>query len=214
MLTGSKTERLMAIMTAGAGIALLAFVALTAATPLSPEPVSTVVRGQMSDLPKPQYTAEGRMLRPTPSYRQWTFVGTPLTPNELNLPAAPFPEFHNVYVHPDDFRHYSETGEWPNGTYFVKELVSIGAKRASSGNGYFQGEFIGLEVSVKDADRFPDVPGNWAYFSFGHEYPLADSAGPQRVSDCNVCHAANADDDWVFTQFYPVLRAAIAPAGQ
>ena len=49
MLTGSKTERLMAIMTAGAGIALLAFVALTAATPLSPEPVSTVVRGQMSE---------------------------------------------------------------------------------------------------------------------------------------------------------------------
>jgi hypothetical protein len=30
------------------------------------------------------------------------------------------------------------------------------------------------------------------------------------TADCNVCHQSNAKDDWVFTQFYPVLRAAKA----
>jgi hypothetical protein len=70
------------------------------------------------------------------------------------------------------------------------------------------GEFIGLEVSMKDATRFPDQPGYWSYFSFGHEYPLADKSRPQPAASCNACHEANARQDYVFTQYYPVLRAA------
>ena len=33
-------------------------------------------------------------------YREWVYVGTPLTPNELNDGEAPFPEFHSVYINP------------------------------------------------------------------------------------------------------------------
>jgi len=32
-------------------------------------------------------------------------------------------------------------------------------------------------------------------------------AAPQATEGCNVCHQQNAAEDWVFTQFYPVLRA-------
>jgi hypothetical protein len=158
--------------------------------------------------PKPTFNDKGELLRPDVSYREWVYIGTPLTPNELNPPEAPFPEFHNVYIHPSDFDHWKRTGTFPDGTVIVKELVSVGTKQAVSGNGYFMGEFTGLETTIKDSKRFKDEPGFWAYFSFGHSYPLADTAQAFPAPACNACHAASAADDFVFTQFYPVLRAA------
>ena len=122
--------------------------------------------------PRPSFDKDGNLIRPDTSYREWVYVGTPLTPNDLNPPEAPFPDFHNVYIHPDDLDHYKRTGQFRDGTVLMKELVSVGSKRAVSGKGYFMGEFTGLEATIKDAKRFPDEPGNWAYFSFGHEYPL------------------------------------------
>ncbi len=156
---------------------------------------------------KPGFTADGKLLQPT-AYREWIFVGTPLTPNELNPPEAPFPEFHNVYIHPADYAAYKKTGKFADGTLLVKELVSVGSKKATSGNGYFMGEFIGLEVAMKDSKRFAKDPGNWAYFSFGHSYPLEKAAAKQAVANCNTCHQESAAQDYVFTQYYPVLRAA------
>jgi len=62
---------------------------------------------------------------------------------------------------------------------------------------------------VKDATRFADEPGNWAYFSFGHQpEPYAETATAFPTETCNACHEVNAADDFVFTQYYPVLRAA------
>lgn len=89
----------------------------------------------------------------------WIFVGTPVTPNELNDGKAPFPEFHNVYIDPVSYKHYKKTGKFRDGTLMVKELVSVGSKSAPSGNGYFQGEYIGLEATIKDSKRFTEEPG-------------------------------------------------------
>jgi len=33
-------------------------------------------------------------------------------------------------------------------------------------------------------------------------------AAAEPTAACNACHKANAADDLVFTQYYPVLRAA------
>ena len=63
--------------------------------------VATSVQAGDRSLPKPSFNAEGELLRPDFRFREWVYVGTPLTPNELNPPEAPFPEFHNVYIHPD-----------------------------------------------------------------------------------------------------------------
>ncbi len=169
---------------------------------------SAVYADAGADFPKPSYNDKGEMIRPDLSYREWVYVGTPLTPNDLNPPEAPFPEFHNVYIHPSDFDHYKRTGQFPDGTVLIKELVLVGSNTAVSGKGYFMGEFTGLEATVKDSERFPDEPGNWAYFTFGHSYPLADSAAAFPAAACNACHEASAADDFVFTQYYPVLRAA------
>lgn len=154
-----------------------------------------------------KYTDDGQLIRPE-GYRKWTFVGTPVTPNDMNGGEAPFPEFHVVYMDTESFAHYEKTGEFRDGTALVKELISVGDKTATSGEGYFMGDYIGLEVTIKDSKRFKDEPGNWAYFSFGHKYPLADKAKAQAAANCNSCHENSAAEDWVFSQYYPVLHAA------
>ena len=164
--------------------------------------------------PKPQFNDQGQLIRPEVGYREWVYIGTPITPNDMNPPAAPFPDFHNVYIHPGDYRHFRQTGQFRDGTVIIKELVSVGSKQAVSGTGYFMGEFIGLEATIKDSKRFAKEPGYWAYFSFGHEYPLADVADAFPAAACNACHEASAALDFVFTQYYPVLRAARASSGK
>jgi len=153
--------------------------------------------------------ASGKLVRPT-GYREWVFAGTPVTPNDMNNGKAAFPEVHSVYIHPNAWNQWKRTGHFPDGTILVKELISVGSKQAASGAGYFMGEFIGLEAAVKSAKDFPDEPGNWGYFSFSSpdHRTLLPSAAPQATETCNSCHQTAAKDDWVFTQHYPVMRAA------
>lgn len=151
----------------------------------------------------------GELQRPT-GYREWIQVGTPLTPNDMNDGKATFPEFHNVYIDPESWDHWKKTGKFREGTVFVKEMVSVGSKSAVSGNGYFMGEFIGLEVTIKSKAAFPNEPGNWAYFSFSSpdHKTIKETAQAFPAAACNSCHEKSAKDDFVFTQYYPVLRAA------
>jgi hypothetical protein len=181
------------------GIAGLSYVLAVKAAP--PEGRTSLV----------EFTPDGKLKRPV-GYRQWVYVGTPLTPNDLNGGEAAFPEFHAVYIDPESFAHYQKTGEFRDGTVMIKELISVGAKEASSGKGYFMGEFRGLETSIKDSKRFKDEPGSWAYFSFGHKYPLKAEATKQNAAACNACHQTSAVKDDVFSQYYPVLRAAAPSA--
>jgi len=156
----------------------------------------------------PRYTADGKVIRPE-GWRKWVYVGTPVTPGDLNGGEANFREFHNTYIDPASFETYRNTGVFPNGTMIVKEMVKVGSKEASSGNGYLMGEFFGLELCIKDTVRYKDEPGGWVYMSFGHKLePYNDTAEIEDSASCNSCHEASADDDWVFTQYYPVLRAA------
>ena len=154
-----------------------------------------------------EFTKNGELIQPV-GYREWIYVGTPLTPNDLNNGKASFPEFHQVYIDPGSWQHYKQAGEFREGTVIIKELIDVGSKQAVSGQGYFMGDFLGLEATVKSKKHFPDEPGNWAYFSFGHKYPLAKKATAFPTASCNSCHAAAAADDFVFTQYYPVLSEA------
>jgi hypothetical protein len=165
-----------------------------------------------------EFAGDGQVAIPE-NWREWVFVGTPLTPNALNNGKAPFPEFHNVYIEPSAYAHWKRTGKFANGTQIAKELALVrqkdkeemnanGSTQEVSGVGYFQGEFSGLELTVKDTKRFANEPGGWAYFSFGHKLPYAQTAKAFPTQTCNTCHQGAAADDFVFTQFYPVLRAA------
>ena len=109
-----------------------------------------------------EYTAkfkkDGQMIRPA-GWREWVFVGSPVTPNSLNAGAAPFPEFHSVYIDPQSWAHWKKTGKFREGTMFAKELTSVGATKATSGKGFFNGELIGFEISHKDSKRYSKEAG-------------------------------------------------------
>jgi hypothetical protein len=182
---------------------------------LSAVALSGVLAAEPGQVNRATFNADGKVQIPE-NWREWVYIGAPVTPNALNGGEAPFPEFHSVYVEPSAYRHYAETGEWAEATQIVKELNRIisedafedGSIAQVSGIGYFMGEFSGLELTVKDTERFKDMPGGWAYFAFGHHAPpYAQTAAAVPAQDCNACHEANAADDFVFTQFYPVLQA-------
>lgn len=168
----------------------------------------------------PEFTADGQLIQPPAEiWRGWPYIGTPLTPNALNNGHAPFPEFHSVYIDPVSWEYWRKTGKFRDGTILAKELVTVldanahpdGSTEQVSGRGYFMGDFSGFEIAYKSAEHFPDEPGNWGYFSFGHHAPpYAASTKLLPTETCNACHSANAAEDFVFTQFYPVLRAAKA----
>jgi hypothetical protein len=173
-----------------------------------------------SDVVTPaKFLSNGQAMIPQ-NYRSWIFVGAPLTPNALNAGKAPFPEYHNVYMEPSAFKYWKKNGKFAEGTQIVKELVLIRQKPSAemnkdgstgevSGVGYFPGEFQGLELAYKSKKRFPKEPGGWVYFSFGHKTPpYAKTAKAFPTESCNACHQGSAATDYVFTQFYPVLRAA------
>ncbi len=184
------------------GLTLVATLVATASLLLIPAPT---VAG--NDAGKPSYNEAGALILPQ-GYREWIYVGAPLTPNDMNGGKAEFPEFHSVYINPQGYQGYKNTGTFPDGTIMLKELVSVGAKKATSGSGYFMGDYVAVAVSVKDSKQFPDEPGHWGFFSFGNHPNLTPTAEPLPTASCNGCHEASADEDWVFTQYYPVLRAA------
>ena len=160
-----------------------------------------------------QFDADGKMKLPT-GFRAWVFLGAPLTPNGLNNGKAGFPEYHNVYVEKKNVDVYLKTGTFPEGTVIVKELTRVlnptfpdGSRKEPSGRGFFNGEYNGIDASVKDSKRFAATNG-WGYFTFGHHpLPYEETAKESPVTECAGCHLANvAKTDMTWVQFYPLLR--------
>lgn len=159
------------------------------------------------------FTSDGKLKLPT-GYRRWIFVGAPLTPNGLNNGHAGFPEYHHVYIQAQNVDAYLKAGSFPEGSVIVKELTRVldptfpdGSRTEPSGRGYFNGDFNGIDVTVKDSKRFSKTNG-WGFFTFGHHpEPYAATAAESPVETCAGCHAANvAGTDMTWVQFYPLLR--------
>jgi tetratricopeptide (TPR) repeat protein len=158
--------------------------------------------------PVAQFEGKDMLLRPE-GYREWVFAGSSLglrydegkkEPQQL--------EYKNVYIDPAAYRAYKETGVFPQGTVLVLETAAGEEKKEPGLRGSFQKEFTGLSTAVKDKDRFPD---GWAYFSFSDgSGKTKDKAQPARKAACYDCHREKGAEDNVFTQFYPVLKAAKA----
>jgi len=173
------------------------------------------VAAAQSEQSSAAFDSDGKLKLPDPqTFRRWVFVGAPLTPNGLNNGKANFPEYHHVYIEQKNVEAYLKTGEFPEGTVIVKELTRVlkptfpdGSRSEPSGRGYFNGEYNGIDVTVKDNKRFAKTNG-WGFFTFGHHpLPYAQSAEEAPASECASCHqtyVAKTDMTWV--QFYPLLR--------
>ena len=172
------------------------------------------------------FDSDGKLKLPNFSFRRWVLVGTPLTPEGLNngkyncnadgtnCTRSNFPEYHNVYIEEKNVDAYLKTGSFPEGTVIVKELTRVlkptfpdSSRTEPSGRGYFNGEYNGIDLTVKDSKRFAKTNG-WGFFTFGHHpLPYAASAAESSVTECAGCHIANvAKTDMTWIQFYPILR--------
>lgn len=154
----------------------------------------------------PQNPSKYTLTRPA-NYREWIFVGSSFGLSYAPGASTQSDMYHNVYIKPEAYREFSKTGKFPDGTVLVLEMLSADTKKDPALHGSYENDFVGLDVAVKDSRQFQ---GGWAYFSFsGSGANYKDKAEPMPASaGCVDCHKQHAATDNVFTQFYPVLRAA------
>jgi hypothetical protein len=147
----------------------------------------------------PSYTADGKLKFPS-GYREWIFLTSGVDMSYGPGSNMGHSMFDNVFVNPEAYKAFLETGTWPDKTVMVLEVRMAGSKGSINKNGHFQTEeLMGREVHVKDAARFP---GKWAFFGFDNE--VAGEIFPKDAA-CYSCHEQHAAVDTTFVQFYPTL---------
>jgi hypothetical protein len=155
--------------------------------------------------PRPRYTDEGQLVLPQ-DYREWVFLssGLGMTYGPAATADRASPMFDNVFVTPEAYRSFLETGHWPDRTMFVLEIRSSSSHGSINKDGFFQAGLAGLDALVRDEGRFPE---KWAFFGFetrdGRPDRVGRPFGPK--SRCLACHTANGAVDGTFVQFYPTL---------
>jgi hypothetical protein len=155
-----------------------------------------------ADTTSPAYTKTGKMLPPT-NYREWIYLTAGIDMSYAPKPAGmqDHSMFDNIFVNPQAYRSFLETGTWPDKTVMVLEAREARSKGSINKSGHFQaGDVMDLEVHVKDEARFP---GKWAFFSF--DSPSGNGTLIPQAANCYSCHAAHAAVDTTFVQFYPTL---------
>lgn len=155
--------------------------------------------------PPPQYAQDGSLILPE-DFRNWVFVGASLGLGYSQGSAGSGPGmFHNVYLHPTAYEHFAKTGEFPEKTMLALAMYSAGRDAPPRGSGFYEGDFVTVEIALKDNERFEE---GWAYYNFsagGGELRATAQRIPP-AAGCNGCHSEHGAQDNVFLQFYPVLR--------
>ena len=152
------------------------------------------------------YAANGQAMRPA-NYRDWVFLtsGLGMTYGPAQPAAGRPPLFDNVFVNPQSYRAFVNTGRWPDGTMFILELRRSVANASINNGGFTQTEVAALESAVKDSQRFATT-GGWAYLEFGAPPKAVESAAPQPpTASCYTCHSTHTAVENTFVQFYPTL---------
>jgi hypothetical protein len=147
----------------------------------------------------PEYA--GEELKLPENYRQWVYLTTGFDMSySANAMQMDHHMFDNVFVNPESYKAFLETGTWPDKTMLVLEGREAKGKGSINQRGNFQGtDVMGLEVHVKDEARFP---GKWAFFPF--DGTKTAKMIPTNM-DCYTCHADHGAVDNTFVQFYPTL---------
>ena len=147
----------------------------------------------------PEYTADAQLKLPE-NYRRWVYLTTGFDMSYNPTLNMGHHMFDNVFVNPEAYESFLQTGTWPDKTMLVLEGRQAEDKDSINKKGNYQGaEVMGIEIHVKDEARFP---GKWAFFIF-------DDAKTARMvpanMECYSCHAQHAAVDTTFVQFYPTL---------
>jgi Cytochrome P460 len=171
--------------------------------------LSAVLFTQDYSTPKPgsEYNPKGQMKLPE-NYRQWVYLTTGFDMNyNPTLSAMNHHMFDNVFVNPEAYQKFLETGTWPDKTVMVLEARMAEGKGSINKKGNYQGAVMAREVHVKDEARFP---GKWAFFAFGDQ-PTGTLVPTS--ADCYSCHSEHGAVDTTFVQFYPTLLSVAKDKG-
>jgi Cytochrome P460 len=148
----------------------------------------------------PTYTADGQLVFPA-NYREWIYLSSGIDMSYFqNANTMGHSMFDTVFVNPEAFKSFLQTGTWPDKTMLVLEVRVAGTNASINKSGHFQTtELMGREVHVRDESRFP---GKWAFFGFENK----DTAKMvPREAACYSCHEQHGAVDTTFVQFYPTL---------
>ncbi len=147
----------------------------------------------------PEFTQGGELRLPQ-GYREWVYLtsGFDMSYNPA-MQMGNQHMFDNVFVNPEAYKAFVNTGTWPDKTILVLEGRAAQGKGSINQNGNFQAGVMNLELHVKDEARFP---GKWAFFAFGGQ---KTAKAIPTSADCYTCHAQHAAVDTTFVQFYPTL---------
>jgi hypothetical protein len=173
-------------------LALMALVSLG-------RPVLVYVYENSTSGTTPEYAADGQMKLPE-HYREWVYLTTGFdmsySPSQMNMGHH---MFDNVFVNPEAYKVFIETGTWPDKTVFMLEGRRAEGKGSINQSGNYQSsDVMGREAHVKDS-RFP---GGWAFFGFGDNKTAKMTP---TSANCYSCHQDHGAVDTTFVQFYPTL---------
>ena len=147
----------------------------------------------------PQYTSDGQLKLPE-NYREWIYLTTGFDMSYNPAMNMDHHMFDNVFVNPEAYKAFLNSGTWPDKTVMVLEARSAQSSGSINKAGNFQGsQIMAIEVHVKDEAHFP---GKWAFFGF--EGGQTAKMIPQSAT-CYSCHSEHAAVDTTFVQFYPTL---------
>jgi hypothetical protein len=148
----------------------------------------------------PSYTSDGQLKFPE-HYREWVYLTTGIDMSyNPALQSMDHSMFDNVFVNPEAYKAFVQTGTWPDKTMLVLEVRGAESKGSINQKGHYQGtDVMGREVHVKDDARFK---GGWAFFGFDNE--TSAKMIPQDM-ECYSCHSSHGAVDTTFVQFYPTL---------
>jgi len=172
---------------------LMFLVLLTSAVLLQSSPAGPPANG-------PEYTGDDQLKMPE-NYRQWVYLTTGFDMSySAGSNGMDHHMFDNVFVNPESYKSFTETGTWPDKTMLVLEVRQAEGKGSINQKGNFQGgEVMGLEVHVKDEGRFQ---GKWAFFGFDN---TKTAKMTPTGAACYSCHQDHGAVDTTFVQFYPTL---------
>jgi hypothetical protein len=161
--------------------------------------VALLAAAPQDRLPKPQYDAQGHLLRP-PDYRDWQFLSSGYGMNYSPAPGS-HDLFTNVFVQRWSYNAFRTSGKWPEQSMFVIDERDADSAGSINKTGHFQTNLMGLAVEVKDSVRNHDT---WAYYDLEPTAKTAEAA--PKASGCWSCHDQHAAVEHTFVQFYPTLK--------
>ncbi len=170
---------------------------------------ATIGQGQTAADPSSSVDQAGNIRVPDVNYRkEWIALGTwAVAADEGGLGSN---GMHVVYTQEETITAYLETGKFPDGAVLVKELLGTETAEMTTGTISRAGEVEGWFVMVKDSTgKFEDTNGlwgegwGWAYFGADNS---AETTTTDYESECLGCHVPAQDNDWIYTEGYPVLR--------